>query len=91
MTIEVLENAGLFRAEDVDSAGVWTTRMASERQNKYMWHQLYSLRVKLKSGKTVSAIADINCSSDPDMNMGPVVYVVSTVLQPEGKPEPPRK
>ena len=62
-----------FRAA---GGGVWTERMASERQNKYMWHQLYSLKVKLKSGRTVSAIADINCSSDPDLNMGPIVHAV---------------
>jgi len=46
---------------------------------------------KLRSGENISAIADIDYSPVPDMNMGPVVYAISKVLQPEGKPGPPKQ
>jgi hypothetical protein len=91
MTRGVLEDAGLFKHEDVDETATRTQRIASERGSKYMWNQLYFVTFKLRSGNTVSAIAKINYSPVADLNMGPVVYVVSKVLQPEGKAEPPQR
>jgi hypothetical protein len=77
----------LIHEGEVDSAATRTTRFASERVSKYLWHQVYMVRFELRSGEVVSAIASIDYSPIADMNMGPVVYVVSKVLQPEGKPE----
>jgi hypothetical protein len=51
-----------------------------------LWNQIYFVRFKLRTGKTVEAIARISASSVPDMRGGPVVYVVSKVLQPEPEP-----
>jgi len=90
-TMGVLEDAGLLKHEDVDETATRTRRLASERLSKYMWHQLYFVTFKLRSGDTVSAIADIDYSPIADMNMGPVVYAVSKVLQPEGKAEPAKR
>lgn len=91
MTMRVLAGEGLFNQNDVDQTATRTRRLASERLSKYMWHQLYFVTFKLRSGEEISAIADIDYSPIPDMNMGPVVYAVSKVLQPEGKPEPPKR
>lgn len=86
----VLEDAGLFQRNAVDETATQTRRLASERLSKYMWHQLYLVTIKLRNGDSVSAIADIDYSPIEDMNMGPVVYVISKTLQPEGKQEPPK-
>jgi unsaturated rhamnogalacturonyl hydrolase len=91
MTLGVLQDDGLIPKGEIDPASVWTTRLASEPVGKDMWSQDYFVQVKLRSGDTVRAIAQINCSPLPDLNMGPVVYVVSKVLQPEGKPEPSKR
>jgi hypothetical protein len=88
MTQRVLEDAGFFRHNDVIERATWTRRLGSERISRFMWHQLYAVTFKLRTGLTVSAIAEIDYSPVADMNMGPRVYVVSRVLQPEGKPEP---
>ena len=90
-TLDVLKEAGLIHEGDVDTSATKTTRFTSERLSKYLWHQLYFVRLKLRSGDTVLAIADVDYSPIADMNMGPVVYVVSRVLQPEGKPEPTKR
>jgi len=91
MTKTVLENEGVLHDADVDETGTWTRRLGSEQLSKYLWHQAYFVTFKLKSGNSVSAIAEIKYSTISDMNMGPIVYVVSKVLQPEGKPEPAKK
>jgi hypothetical protein len=88
MTLSVLQDEGLIPSGQIITTATWTDRLVSERLGKHMWHQLYLVRYKLPSGEEVSAIADIDYSPMPDMNMGPVVYVVSKILQPEGKPEP---
>ena len=89
MTLEVLKEAGLVDAGQIDST--WTDRLASERSHKHVWHQLYLVQFKMHTGSTVEAIAVIEESTMADMRSGPVVYVVSKVLQPEGKAEPPRR
>jgi hypothetical protein len=92
MTRTVLEDAGLFHHDDVVESGTRTSRLGSEpeRLSNHMlvWHQLYAVTFELRTGLTVSAIAEIDYSPLADMNMGPRVYVISKVLQPEGKPEP---
>jgi hypothetical protein len=56
--------------------------------NKHFWNQVYFVQFKLRTGETVEAIASVTASWVRDGNSGPVVYFVSRVLQPEGKPEP---
>ncbi len=91
MTMMALEDAGVLQHTEVDVTATRTRRLASERLSKYMWHQLYFVTFRLNNGDTVSAIADIDYSPIADMNMGPIVYAVSKTLQPDGKPEPPKR
>jgi hypothetical protein len=69
MALGVLQDNGLIPKGQINVAATWTHRLASERLSKNMWHQLYLVRYKLPSGEEVSAIADINYSPIPDMNM----------------------
>jgi hypothetical protein len=88
MTLGVLQHAGLLDAGQVDPTATYSRRLASEQLNKYIWKQVYFVQFKLRTGRAVEAVAVVTTSSVPDMNSGPVVYFVSRVLQPEGKPEP---
>ena len=85
-TLAVLKDAGLVDTGQI--ASTYTTRLASEKENKYLWHQLYYVEFKLRTGATVQAIAAVDESPIADMRSGPAVYVVSKILQPEGKPTP---
>jgi unsaturated rhamnogalacturonyl hydrolase len=91
MTVAVLQDEGLVPKGFIDPALISKTRLASELVGEDLWNQIYIVRIKQVSGESVQAIANINCSSIQDMNMGPVVYLVSKVLQPEGKPEPAKR
>jgi hypothetical protein len=88
MTLHVLQDAGLVDATQIDPAATYSRRLASETLNKHFWNQVYFVQFKLRTGETVEAIASVTASSVRDGNSGPVVYFVSRVLQPEGKPEP---
>ena len=88
MTLHVLQDGGLVDAGQIDESGTQTERLASEKVGKYLWNQIYFVRFKLRTGKTVEAIVRVSASSVADMTSGPVVYVVSKVLQPEGKEVP---
>jgi len=89
--VAVLQDEGLVPKGFIDPALISKTRLASELVGEDLWNQIYIVRIKQVSGESVQAIANINCSSIQDMNMGPVVYLVSKVLQPEGKPEPAKR
>jgi hypothetical protein len=89
MTLRVLEDAGLVDAGQIDPSGTETAQVGSEKVGKNLWSQLYFVRFRLRTGNTVQAIAAVNTSTAADMRSGPVVYVVSKILNPEGKPEPP--
>lgn len=91
MTLRVLQDAGLIDEGQIDRASTSTTRISSEQVGKNLWEQVYFVRYKLKSGRTIQAIAIVDASPNTDMKSGPVVYVVSQVLQPEGKPGPPKR
>lgn len=88
LTLLVLQDGGLVDAGQIDESGTQTEQLASEKVGKNLWNQIYFVRFKLRTGKAVEAIARVSASSVPDMRSGPVVYVVSKVLQPEGKPGP---
>jgi hypothetical protein len=91
MTLDVLRQEGLIDAGQIDSTGTQTTRLASQKVGNDLWTQVYSVRFKLRTGKKVEAIAVVSASPVADMRSGPVVYVVSRVLNPEGKPEPAKR
>ena len=90
-TLAVLQDEGLVPKGEIAPASISTTRLASERVGKFMWNQVYMVQIKLRSGESVQAIARVDYSTVPDMNMGPIVYVVSKVLHPDGKPEPAKR
>ncbi|MGC2832283.1 MAG: hypothetical protein WB627_02670 [Candidatus Acidiferrum sp.] len=89
MTAKVLQNESLLDPRQIVST--WTRRLASERTAKDVWTQVYFVQFKLHTGNTVVAIALVDESPAPDMRGGPLVYVVSKVLQPDGKPTPAQK
>ncbi len=51
---------------------------------------VYLLAFSLDDGKKVEAIAQQDTSSTPEES-GLVVYVISRILQPDGKPVPARR
>lgn len=91
MTLRVLQDAGLIDAGQIDSSGTQTVRLGSEKVGKNLWHQFYFVRFRLRTGNTVEAIAVIDASTVADMRSGPAVYVVSKVLNPDGKPLPAQR
>jgi hypothetical protein len=91
MTLGVLQHARLIDEGQIDRASTSTMRISSERVGRNLWHQAYFVRYKLKIGRTIQAIAVVDASPIADMRSGPIVYVISQVLQPEGKPEPPNR
>ncbi len=90
-TLEVLKDAGLVKPEQVDATKTHTLRLASEKVGNDLWNQMYLVTFTLRNGSTIKAIAHVNASSDPDMRNGPAVYVVSKVLNPEGRPAPAKR
>jgi hypothetical protein len=80
MTLVHLKNAGMTDNEKVDSAKTKTTRMASEKIGKDLYHQVYDVQYTEKSGKLIEAIAVHNASSEECSMTGVEVFVVSKHL-----------
>ena len=91
MTLATLQQAGLLDATQIDPTGTWTYLLVSERVHEDVWNQLYIVQFHLRTGGTFQTMALFTASTIPDVSSGPVVYVVSKVLNPEGKPYPAEK
>jgi hypothetical protein len=88
MTLYVLQDAGLLDSKLIDPSRTETTLLGSETVGKNLWNQFYFVSFRMRNGSTVQAIARVNASPIKDMRSGPVVYVISKILNPEGKPLP---
>jgi high-affinity K+ transport system ATPase subunit B len=85
-TRAALEIEGLLHAEQVDTAKSIEQR-ASQKLSKRRSRQIYFVRVVLRDGANIDAIA-VRDNSTITEESGLIVYVVSKVLQPDGKPVP---
>jgi hypothetical protein len=88
-TIGALETEGLFHAEQVDLAKTSIEQRASQKLSKHRSRQIYFVFVVLRDGANIDAIA-VRDNSPIAEQSGLFVYVVSKILQPDGKPVPPR-
>jgi len=85
MTFAHLKNAGLADNYSVDFSKTKTARLASEKIGKDLWHQVYHVTFTKKSGDVIDAIAVHDASQEECSMTGVEVFVVSKVLNPEGK------
>lgn len=88
-TIRALETEGLLHDEQVDTAKTSIEQGASQKLSKRKSRQIYFVHVVLRDGANVEAIA-MRDNSSIEEESGLTVYVVSKVLQPDGKPVPRR-
>jgi hypothetical protein len=86
-TIGALETEGLLHAEQVDKTKTLIEQKASQKLSKRRSRQIYFVQVFLRDGARIEAIAVRDNSSIVEES-GLVIYVVSKVLQPDGKPVP---
>jgi hypothetical protein len=89
-TIAALETEGLLHAEQVDKTKTSIDQEASQKLSKRRSRQIYFVHVFLRDGARIDAFA-VRDNSPIVEQSGLVVYVVSKVLQPDGKPVPPRQ
>jgi hypothetical protein len=86
-TIGALETEGLLHAEQVDAAKTSIEQLASQKLSKRRSRQTYLVHVVLRGGENIDAFA-VRANSSIAEESGLIVYVVSKILQPDGKPVP---
>lgn len=84
-TLAALQADGLIRAEQVDRT--WVAELASQKLDERRTRRIHLVTFTLRSGEEVEAIARSEQSPIVEQT-GLVVYVISKVLQPDGKPVP---
>lgn len=80
-----LKNAGLADNYSIDFSKTKTVRLASEKIDKDLWHQVYRVTFTKKSGDAIDTIAIHDASLEECSMKGVEVFVVSRVLNAEGK------
>lgn len=78
-----MKNAGLSDNDSIDFSKTKTTRLASEKIGKNLWHQVYYVTFKKKSGGTIDAIAVHDASFEECSMSGVEVFVVARHLNPD--------
>jgi hypothetical protein len=86
-TVGALETEGLLHAEQVDKSKTSIEQKASQKLSKRRSRQIFFVHIVLHDGAKTDAIAMRDNSSMVEES-GLVIYVVSKVLQPDGKPVP---
>jgi hypothetical protein len=81
MAQATLKNAGLLNNMEIDFTKTKTTRLASEKVGKDLWHQVYFVTFFKRSGDRIQAIVVHDASSEECSMTGVDVYVVSRVLK----------
>jgi hypothetical protein len=80
MTQAQLKNAGLLKNEEIDSAKTKTSRLASEKVGRDLWHQVYLVTFVKRSGETIDAIV-VHDASIAECSMSAVeVFLISRKL-----------
>ena len=85
MTFVHLKNAGIADNKNIDFSKTKTVRLASEQIGKDLWHQVYRVTYTKTSGELIEAIAVHDASDTECSETGVQVFVVSKILNPEGK------
>jgi hypothetical protein len=88
-TLGALEAEGLIHAGQANPAKTWISQLTSQKLGSRRSRQIYFVQFLLSNGENVDAIAVRTKSPIPEES-GLVVYVVSKVLQPDGKAVPLR-
>jgi hypothetical protein len=83
MTFGHLKNAGLVDNSSIDFSKTKTSRLASEKVGKDLWHQVYHVTFTKKAGGTIEAIAVHDASLEECSMSGVEIFVVSSHLNPD--------
>jgi len=83
MTFVHLKNAGLADNSSIDFSKTKTSRLASERVGRDLWHQVYYVTFTKKSSETIEAIAVHDASLEECSMSGVEIFVVSSHLNPD--------
>jgi len=89
-TLSALEAEGIIESAKTATVQTWMRQLASQKFGKSRIRRVYLIIFSLRDGQKVQAVAESDESPVPEQS-GLVVYVVSKVLQPDGKPVPPRQ
>ena len=81
MAQSLLKNNGVLRSEEIDSLKTKTTRLASERLNSDLWHQVYLVTFVKRSGENIQAIVVHDASLEECSMTGVQVFLVSKRLE----------
>ena len=76
-----LKNAGLLNNQEIDFTKTKTTRVASEKVGKDLWHQVYFVTFFKRSGDKIQAVVVHDASIEECSMTGVKVYVVSRLLE----------
>jgi len=85
MSLVGMKNAHLIDPKEIDPAKTKTVRLASEKVDKDLWHQVYDITFTMKSGQIVEAIAVHDASIEECSMSKADVFVVSTRLPAHDK------
>jgi hypothetical protein len=80
MAQTLLKNDGIMKSEEIDSSKTKTTRLASERLNNDLWHQVYLVTFVSRSGESIQAIVVHDASMEECSMTGVQVFLVSKRL-----------
>ena len=81
MAQATLKNAGFLNNKEVDFTKTKTTRLASEKVGKDLWHQVYFVTFFKRSGDKIQAVVVHDASIEECSMTGVQVYVVSKLLE----------
>lgn len=88
-TLSALEAEGIIDPAKEATTQTWMRQLALQRLGKTRMRRIYLVMFSLGNGEKVQAVAETDESRIPE-ERGIVVYVVSKILQPDGKPVPPK-
>lgn len=83
MTLSLLQNAGITASRKIDFSKTTTTRIASQRIGRDLFHQVYDVVYTEQSGRKIEAIAVHDASNEECSMTGVELYVVSQHLSSE--------
>ncbi|MCU1284930.1 MAG: hypothetical protein JWO13_1280 [Acidobacteriales bacterium] len=89
-TIGALKTGGLIQTEEVGQVKTTSRLLVSQKLSSRRSREMYLVSVFLPNGGKVDVIAQSDKSKIPEES-GLVVFVISKVLQPDGKAVPPRR